>query len=134
MSMQCTSVGMLCSDVKAIHDFLAAQSLLVDVSAVQASHCRTICNRIHALDVLDITGGTQLTATFSSGPWTCSQKAEMASAIQSRLAVTIDGHASKVRRKNQTCTSFQNYLTERDVEMLKDSNVCSISACDHVLT
>lgn len=127
MSDICSAAAVLVVDIKAIHQFLAAQAALVDVGPVQAAQCRMICDRIQVLPHMSLIDGTELTSVFSAGPWTCSQKADLAAAVQHRMSSAIESHTAKVRRKNQTCTTFQNYLTESDIQTIKDPNVCTLS-------
>ena len=90
MSDTCSAAAVLVDDIKAIHQLLAAQAALVDVGQVQATQCRMICDRIQSLPHMSLMDGTALTAAFSAGQWTCSQKADLAAAVQHRMSSAID--------------------------------------------
>ena len=116
----------LVTDVKSIHSFLCAQSRVVDIANALTTQRLSICSRISNLDHLDMSGGTVLTDTLVAGPWTSDQKASLLQAIRDRLdGTTIGGRQPyKPRRKNQTLTTFEQYLTDEDITYLSDEHVC----------
>jgi hypothetical protein len=128
--MSGTPSTILKNDIEAIHGFLAAQAKVTDVTVPQQSQCDNICKRVATLQSLDIPGATALTATVQAGPWTPDQKRALAGCIQSRLDedATATAAHSRVRRKLQTVSTFEKYLTDDDISVLQDPDVSNLAA------
>ena len=116
-----TSCEAICKDLEAIHGFLRAQARLADTTAAQRNHCENIITRIMSFDDLDFVGATALTNVFETGPWTLDQKQSMCAAVQDKLRDVAIGKPNRPRRKNQTCSSFDRYLSVADMGTLTDS-------------
>ena len=112
----------LCKDIESVHSFLRAQSRVTNVVVAQQSHCQGIMNRISEFEGIDFDGATALVNVIDAGPWTPEQKQSMSDAIQSRLQDVVIGKSVKTRRKNQTLSSFDRYLSESDIPMLSASD------------
>jgi hypothetical protein len=123
-----TPCNLLVADVESIHGFLCAQALVTNVSAAQQSQCESICRRILNLQSMDTAGATALTQAVQLGPWTLEQKQVIASHIQARLSSGEPTTSGRSRKKLQTISSFENYLTEKDVQELKDPDISHLFA------
>lgn len=115
------SCDSLRKDITAIHMFLTAQSRIADTGDAMQGHCNNLVGRIH-MTVMDFESATALITTIDAGPWTQEQKTYMSQAIHDRLQDVVIGKVAKVRRKNQTCSSFERYLSESDVLCLASSD------------
>jgi hypothetical protein len=113
----------LCRDVEAMHAFLKAQSRITDVATAMHSQSECLASRISEFDGLDFAGATALIEVISAGPWSEDQKKMLSNAVQLRLQDVMLGKSSKTRRKNQTCSSFERYLSESDMLCLSSSDL-----------
>ena len=108
-----------------VNKFLVAQAQLLGpgIEAVQHGQATTLAGKIANMQHIDTEYAAELTAAIAGGPWTADQKHQLASAVGSRLCVTIPlataTACSGRRRQNQTLMSFNNYLTTEDIAYLK---------------
>ena len=129
----------LCRDVEAMHAFLKAQSRITDVTSAMHSQSECLASRISEFEGFDFAGATALIEVISAGPWSEDQKKMLSNAIQLRLQDVMLGKAAKTRRKNQTCSSFERYLSESDVLCLSSSDLSNTlfnlkTMVDHICT
>ena len=129
-AMSGTPSAMMKVDIDAIHQFLCAQARVTNVTAAQQGHCDNICRRIACLQSLDIPGATALTETVQAGPWTPEQKQSLASSIHARLDGDQSARAAtgRSRRKLQTLSTLERYLTDNEIATLQDPAVCVLAA------
>ncbi len=120
----------LLNEITTIQGFIAAQTLVTNVTELQENQCTSIAQRILAMDVFSIDAATALTHAINGGPWSESQKARLASSIQTRVAgKPLAAEAgTRTRRKNQSCFHFERYLTVDDTQVLQSPSN-SGSAC-----
>ena len=129
MSIKINQCEELCSDIRALHIFLASQAKLIDIGPIQSKQCDQLCTRIGGLSYLDFTGATSITELLLQGPWTVDQKSQLANQVQLRLGAGDHGSGqSRQRRKNQTIHNFQAYLTANEIETLSDPDISNLFA------
>ena len=129
MSIKINQREDLCSDITALHAFLASQARLIDIGPIQSKQCDQLCTRIDGLTYLDFTGATSVTELLLQGPWTVEQKSKLATHVQLRLeSGEHSSGQSRQRRKNQTIHNFQAYLTANEIETLSSPEISNLFA------
>ena len=111
-------------DVSALSRELQCVASLVDAQVqagldrdeVLESLCSSWAGRLAALVGQDNTSLCTLTRAVSEGPWSVEQRKRLAKALTS--GGEPGGQGSK-RRPSQTCTHFENYLTENEWKALR---------------
>jgi hypothetical protein len=131
-----TLAAQFCAELSHIHAFITAQETVTDITSLRAGQCTNIVARIRCLQVLSPQDATTITSLVGTGPWTVDQKKDLASAVQDRLTggdpalSSPDQH--KKRRNNQTLSSFEQYLTDRDITLIQDPANRTLTCNIHV--
>ena len=92
------------------------------VQAIMEAQKNAIQERIAHMPHLSASVAKELIEVISSGPWAASHKSGLADAINGRLLELMSPSESHLttgkRRVNQSMTSFHNYLSQSDVDVL----------------
>ena len=110
----------LIDELKYIHEFLSAQSTIVDADVLQQVMCgqaRTLEDRIRSSSSMDHQLATQLTQFIAQGPWLPAHKQQLVAALNDRLTQQTSSGTGR-RRPNQTLLNFQAYMTAPLIDLL----------------
>jgi hypothetical protein len=126
------------ADLCKIHDFMRSQTHVLGDDHIHKLHdaqCLSLVARIGALPVLEVQEATQLTDVLGRGPWGHDHKTKIASAIADRLTQGSPGGSGSVhshRRCMQDLGCFHEYLTQADIDTLKDSAISLVAKLSRV--
>jgi hypothetical protein len=110
---------LICADLSNAGEFIAAQQALVGetgAASLVSGQCESFCRRVTMLPSLDAIDATKLCRVIEGGPWSGDQKTQLAGMVGARMMQTAPQKG--VRRKNQSCMTFERYLSTADVEII----------------
>ena len=113
-----SSAEALQRDLAQIGTFIRTADPAIRV-AVQTSQFTAYKARVAGLKDLSPHAATNITQIINDGPWTVDEKGAFATQLCERL--TLGNKPSSNRRAMQDLTSFNNYLTTADVDIIKSA-------------
>ena len=119
-----STASKLKADLQHMHTYLHTQQRVVHEETFSAMQAAQACNFARRFEVasgqLSLADASDLSAVLQAGPWSQAQKQQLASCLDK--AVEAEGAGRRARRPSQTIKGFAVYLTESDLEALKNPN------------
>ncbi|CAE7346527.1 unnamed protein product [Symbiodinium sp. CCMP2592] len=118
-----TAVDQFKGDLSATIKFLGSMSSMPNYESIRQIQADALTKRAAGL-CLDPEAGAALADSWSTGPWSVDQTKAFSEVLAKGVSATSGSKGSKNRRENQLCSSFECYLSEKDVEVLtSDSSI-----------
>ncbi|CAE7599769.1 unnamed protein product [Symbiodinium sp. CCMP2592] len=112
-----TAVDQFKGDLSATIKFLGSMSSMPNYESIRQIQADALTKRAAGL-CLDPEAGAALADSWSTGPWSVDQTKAFSEVLAKGVSATSGSKGSKNRRENQLCSSFESYLSEKDVEVL----------------
>jgi len=101
----------------AVKTFIVGQDALGRPTAViKDSQHKALCTKIEGMRNLAPEDATRLSDAFEEGPWTDTQKCELATRLATKLS-SVPGGAGA--RKTQSCLAFENFYNAKRMMVMK---------------
>ncbi|CAE7201964.1 unnamed protein product [Symbiodinium sp. CCMP2592] len=118
-----TAVDQFKGDLSATIKFLGSMSSMPNYESIRQIQADALTKRAAGL-CLDPEAGAALADSWSTGPWSVDQTKAFSEVLAKGVSATSGSKGSENRRENQLCSSFESYLSEKDVEVLtSDSSI-----------